>query len=288
MTQATQLKLDHNSDAQDGTYLSDQMVMRSFDYRKTEDNPPRSFSPVAATWTPGTRYCDQPMSWQSRMFGAGGTALIFALILGAALFTWRTVAHVAATSTERLVVVNLAPLAAPPEPVQEVAPGPQQVERQEQRRPEPKPDILVPAPLIQLPFPSVMTSDKREPVKEVADPGPPVPETTAPKSIAAPAASRLSNDAQPNWEGQILAHLERFRRYPPRARAARQQGTAFLRFTMNREGQVLTGSIFKKSGSFDLDRAALDTLQRAQPLPAIPAGRPDIVELTIPVEFYLR
>ncbi|WP_231923299.1 energy transducer TonB family protein [Sphingobium cloacae] len=131
-------------------------------------------------------------------------------------------------------------------------------------------------------------NEKREQEVEVVDPGPPVPETTAPKSIAAPAASRASNDAQPNWEGQILAHLERFRRYPARARAARQEGTAFLRFTMNREGQVLSATIFKKSGSFDLDRAALDTLQRAQPLPPIPAGRPDVVELTIPVEFYLR
>ena len=36
------------------------------------------------------------------------------------------------------------------------------------------------------------------------------------------------------------------------------------------------------------EQAALDTLQRAQPLPAIPADRPEVVELTIPVEFKLR
>jgi protein TonB len=56
---------------------------------------------------------------------------------------------------------------------------------------------------------------------------------------------------------------------------------------MNRAGMVLSSAIVKKSGSFDLDQAALDTLRRAQPLPAIPADRPDIAELTIPVEFYL-
>lgn len=38
----------------------------------------------------------------------------------------------------------------------------------------------------------------------------------------------------------------------------------------------------------DLNQAALDTLIRAQPLPAIPADEPDIVELTIPVAVSLR
>ncbi|EQB11104.1 energy transducer TonB family protein [Sphingobium lactosutens] len=57
---------------------------------------------------------------------------------------------------------------------------------------------------------------------------------------------------------------------------------------MNRTGMVLSSVIVKKSGSFDLDQAALDTLKRAQPLPAIPADRPDVVELTIPVEYNLR
>lgn len=289
MTQATQLKRDHDFGGHDETHFGDHLVMQSFDYRKpaAHDNDPKPYIPLPDTWVRSARYCDQPLSWQSRLFGMGGTAGVFALILGAAIFTWQTVDHINATTSERLVVMELAPLAAPPEPVHEVPPGPEQVERQKEQ-PKPEPDVVVPTPLIQLPIPSRAVNEKREQEVEVVDPGPPVPETTAPKSIAAPAASRASNDAQPNWEGQILAHLERFRRYPARARAARQEGTAFLRFTMNREGQVLSATIFKKSGSFDLDRAALDTLQRAQPLPPIPAGRPDVVELTIPVEFYLR
>jgi protein TonB len=88
-------------------------------------------------------------------------------------------------------------------------------------------------------------------------------------------------------EGLILAHLERFRRYPARACAARQQGVTHVRFKMNRAGMLLSSTIVQKSGSFDLDQAALDTLRRAQPLPTIPADRPDVVELNIPVEFEL-
>lgn len=57
---------------------------------------------------------------------------------------------------------------------------------------------------------------------------------------------------------------------------------------MNRAGMVLASAIHRGSGFYTLDQAALDALQRAQPLPAIPQNKPAIVELTIPVEFYLR
>ncbi|WP_278391361.1 TonB family protein [Sphingobium yanoikuyae] len=232
-----------------------------------------------------SRYCDQPMDWRTRMAGFGGTASIFGIVLAAALLTWQVVHPPVASTSRPLTVVNLAPLAAPPEPVREVAPGPEQVEKQE-AKPEPKRELL-PIPLIQLPTTASVKADMQRPV-EIVDPGPSVPETTAPKSIPAPTVNRLANDAKPNWEGLVLAHLEHFRRYPARARAARQQGVTIIRFTMNRAGMVLSSAIAKKSGSFDLDQAALDTLQRAQPLPAIPVDRPDVVELTIPVEFNLR
>lgn len=231
-----------------------------------------------------SRYCDQPMSWGTRLFGFAGTTSIIGLVLAAALFTWKAVYQPIRSTSQPLTVVELQPLAAPPEPVRNVAPGPEQVEKRE-AEPEPVPEPM-PMPLVQLPAPSTPAREVRKPV-EITDPGPAVPETTAPKSVAAPAARQLSNNARPDWEGLILAHLERFRRYPARARAARQQGTVTVRFKVNRAGMVLSSSIVTKSGSFDLDRAALDTLQRAQPLPAIPADRPDIVELTIPVEFYL-
>lgn len=232
-----------------------------------------------------SRYCDQPMDWRTRLFGFAGTASVIGLVLAAGLFTWKAVYQPVLATSQPLTVVDVAPLAAPPEPVKQVAPGPEQIEKQE-AKPEPKPDVLVPTPMIHVP--SANQAQKRNDPVEVTDPGLPVPETTAPKSIAAPTTSRLANDARPNWEGLILAHLERFRRYPARARAARQQGTAYVRFTMNRDGMVLSSAIVKKSGSFDLDQAALDTLQRAQPLPTIPEDRPDIVELTIPVEFRIR
>jgi len=43
---------------------------------------------------------------------------------------------------------------------------------------------------------------------------------------------------------------------------------------MNREGRVLSASIARGSGYVALDREALATLRRAEPLPRIPPDRP--------------
>lgn len=231
------------------------------------------------------RYGYAGADWRARMGGAVGAGSVYAGMLALALVTWQAVRPPMRSTSPALTAVDLAPLAAPAEPVRDVAPGPEQVERQEDT-PRPEAEPPVPAPLIQLATPQVAARKLSDPV-EIVDPGPPVPETTAPRSIAAPAAARMANNSRPNWESQVLAHLERFRRYPARARAAREQGVVYVRFTMDRAGRVLSSAVVRKSGSAALDRAALDTLARAQPLPAIPADRPEVIELTVPVEFFL-
>ncbi|MBL7598933.1 energy transducer TonB, partial [Escherichia coli] len=116
----------------------------------------------------------------------------------------------------------------------------------------------------------------------------PIPETTAPKSHPAPPASSVSSDQPVSWEAKLLAHLERHRRYPATSRARRDQGVAHVRFRMNRAGRVLEVALIRSSGIPELDRAALATIRRAQPLPAIPDDRPDPLDLSVPVEFFLR
>lgn len=270
----------------EGDLLASNIVMASyrFDQRIAEGDKD---DPTQANYVvPGhSRYCDQSMNWRTRLFGIAGTSMIAALVAGCALYTWRVVRPITVSPSAPLVV-ELRPLAAPPEPRREVATGPQQVERQEDR-PTPEPTIVAPPPMVQLPQTTSLVREVREPVEAVIDHGPSVPETTAPRTLVAPAAANLSNDAKQNWEAQLLAHLEHYRRFPSRARAARQQGTVQIRFRMNRAGSVLTASVVKGSGFTTLDQAALDTLKRAEPLPAIPQDMPDEVELTIPVEFYL-
>jgi len=172
--------------------------------------------------------------------------------------------------------------AAPPSPPQDVPPGPQQVKR-EAFKPLPPPPIPLKATL-PAPDPMIVTAPR---LSKRSDPGPAVAETTAPPALPAPPAAQATSDAKSTWEGQVLARLEKYRRFPDDARARRQQGVVHVRFRIDRPGRVLWSRIERSSGFAQLDRAALDTLRRAQPLPAIPAERPDEVELVAPVEFFI-
>lgn len=188
---------------------------------------------------------------------------------------------------ETVFEVELVRLQAPPRPPSEQPPGPTQVEAAAQQ-PVPKlpiqPRLQVAAVTdvepLQVPPPT--------PRLEAAAETPPAPETTAPPSRPAPPAALVAATAQ-TWQGRLLAHLERHKRYPAEARARRLQGVAVIRFTMDRQGRVLSAAMERSSGHAALDREALALLQRAQPLPQPPAATPgERITLTVPVEFFTR
>lgn len=53
---------------------------------------------------------------------------------------------------------------------------------------------------------------------------------------------------------------------------SRYRGTAVVRFRVDTDGQLLSREILKSSGSKRLDRAALDSIERAAPFPPFPEG----------------
>ncbi|AJA11192.1 hypothetical protein SKP52_21690 [Sphingopyxis fribergensis] len=243
-----------------------------------EQGPPTQVE--GAQPDPISRYSDQPMDWRTRFVGLSGTTAVFLLVAAATLLTWQLARP---TVVPKPLAVNLLPLAAPTEPTQDVPEGPRQIEQEQQSQEREEQPVL---PEIMNPRVSPVT--RPTPPKEQSRAADPVPETTAPKSLAAPPADQASSNSEATWEALLLAHLERYRRYPAAARARREQGVAHVRFRMTRDGQVLSSEIIRSSGSSALDRAALDTLRRAQPLPAVPATRPAPLELAVPVEFFLN
>ena len=87
----------------------------------------------------------------------------------------------------------------------------------------------------------------------------------------------------------MLAHLERHKRYPRQARLRHQEGTATVRFTIDRDGNVARVALVASSGQAALDEETLALLERASPLPPPPpeAGAPPLT-LAVPVQFNLR
>lgn len=173
------------------------------------------------------------------------------------------------------------------------------------------------APLPDAKAPDWRMVEERLAPKPVETPRP-VEETTAPKEVrraearpaapsAAAAPARPAASATPgragnrgnietggaalmsSYQAQVLAHLQRFRAYPPEARSSGITGVAAVRFALGRDGQVLSVSLARGSGASVLDEAALVMVRRASPFPPFPPGlNRTRMDLAAPVRFDLR
>lgn len=228
-----------------------------------------------------SRYCDQPMALDTRLAGIGGVGAIATIIVCGLLFSWTVFRE--AKPASHLSVFNVAPPAAPPQPVSKTPPGPKRVQKDQAQTNSDRP--VVPPVQIQLPGEALPLMP---PAKPVPDPGPPVKEVTQPEPKPEPPAPQQSN-ARPTWEGLVLGALGKVRRYPRDAALRHQQGVPYIRFTMDRQGKVLSVALDRSSGIRALDLEALALPKRAQPLPKPPEDvKGDVIELAVPVEFFLR
>ncbi|MDE1168674.1 MAG: TonB family protein [Pseudomonas sp.] len=179
------------------------------------------------------------------------------------------------------MVVEMAPLPepAPPPPPKVVQPPQPPAPVEEPPLPKlveaPKPTIAVPKP--------VKPKAKPQPPKPEKKPEPPqekppaeqtvdTPPTNAPpvKSAAPQPSVATNSNALPTWQSDLLRHLAKFKKYPDDARRRGMQGVNRLRFVVDGEGKVLSYSLAGGSGSASLDRATLEMIRRAQPLPPPP------------------
>ena len=174
------------------------------------------------------------------------------------------------------MMVELAPLPAPaPPPPPKAAPKPP-APVEEPPLPKlveaPKPKIAIPKP----PKPQPPKPEKKpEPPKDLPPAKEEVvdtpPSNTPPQKSAAPARSVAANSkALPTWQSDLLRHLAKYKRYPEDARRRGLQGINRLRFVVDADGKVLAFSLAGGSGSAALDRATLEMIRRAQPVPRPP------------------
>jgi len=229
---------------------------------------------------------------------AGSLAFVLAVhavLIGGALW-WQQRAPVLLSDTPvEAVMVELAPVPeAPAAPPKEIPPGPLQ---QEQHRPEPTPVPKVDLP----PADSLDAQDvlRREtPREEEPTDQHNVDRTLAPPDVSARPSERYAatqtvagrqGSAAVTWQGLLLGHLEQYRRYPRQAERLRQQGVAYVRFSVDRQGNASNIRLGQSSGHPLLDEEALATVRRASPLPPPPAEiTGDPVEVMVPVTFFLR
>jgi protein TonB len=213
------------------------------------------------------------------------------------------------------IIIDLAPLPVAPASPADVAAGPEMVEAAPP--PEPRVESVPPEPILEPPPPMVeplvaLPEPPKEPppppqvkeelrpkqpeVKRVEQQNPAPRTTAAPRSErasagrpAAPSPGSVSGAAMASWRDQVVAQLQRAKRYPSGAEARRAEGVVTLSFSLSRGGAVLSRSIARSSGNSELDQEVLAMVMRAQPFPQFPPGMNQAsVQLSVPVRFSLR
>ena len=199
----------------------------------------------------------------------------------------------------------------PPEPVVEPPPVEPPPEPTPQPVVQPEPEIKIPE-LPQLPDAAAVlappppppparpkTVERKPPPKKVVErrkpidqDKPPAERTTAPPraqaqaapTAAAPAegAASVSAASRASWRGTLLAHLNRYKRFPGGA----NPGTVQVAFSIDRSGRVLSARLVGGSGDAILDEEAVAMIRRASPVPAPPEGLGGgSIALSVPVKF---
>ncbi|MGA8936693.1 MAG: energy transducer TonB [Pseudolabrys sp.] len=201
-----------------------------------------------------------------------------------------------------VITIELAALPVAPETTpNEIPPGPQQQDTE----PAPQPDKplekkleLPPDPkagplqaIVPPPKAVEKPREKKPKQKHASLASAPSSADTKSERAAAPTAGANSQNpnALPNWKSQLVAQLERSKRYPPEAQSRGEQGVAQLAFSVDRSGGVHNARITRSSGSSLLDQATLALVARAAPLPPPP---PEItgsqIPISVPIHYNMR
>jgi periplasmic protein TonB len=150
--------------------------------------------------------------------------------------------------------------------------------------PEEQPKPIEPEAELALPMPEPPRPLEEE--KPAAQPSVAAVATTTPTVAGAEVEQSAPRS---RWESLLVAHIERFKRYPAEARSRGEQGIVQVFFTIDREGWVRASRVLKSSGYSELDNEVLSMLVRAQPMPK-PPGQVSGTEMSfaVPVHFTIR
>ena len=112
-------------------------------------------------------------------------------------------------------------------------------------------------------------------------------ESVAAEATAPPVHVEKARRERATWQKQLMAHLDRHKRYPPDRLTKGAEIT--VSFQLDRRGHVLSASIVKGSGDAAFDAAALSMIHRSDPVPPPPPRIADEgLSFTLPVIFKVK
>lgn len=199
----------------------------------------------------------------------------------------QAVAAVPPASEQPIAAPDVPPAAAPDVPVVHAVEPPPPAKPV--AKPLPKPVAKLPRPVYQPPAepaPNVASYTPPPPVYARPMP-PPVYARPAPQPAYAPPPQPVyarpaptmaalpppapRPDLAANYRAMLSMWFESHKRYPDSARTNSEQGSAVVRFVVDRSGRIVTYGLLRSTGYADLDSAIAEMLRSAQ-LPPFPAG----------------
>ena len=174
----------------------------------------------------------------------------------------------------------------------------QKVEEKVESKPveEPPPEVK-PAPNPEIAIQPRPPQEVKQETPRRLEPRSPAPATSAPQAVPeqtaaipmAPTQGQIklrNSQAAATWRNQIVAAIERNKRFPETAARRGESGTAQVFFSLDRQGRVINSRIVRSAGAAVLDDEALALLHRAEPFPPPPPEYPgDSVNLILPLRF---
>lgn len=94
-----------------------------------------------------------------------------------------------------------------------------------------------------------------------------------------------------SWQGLIKRHINKFKKYPQKARRMGKEGIVTISVSIDKNGNVLSASIKKSSEFADLDEAGLELFKKASPIPAPPSeiiGMNSQMTFNMPINYNLK
>jgi protein TonB len=97
------------------------------------------------------------------------------------------------------------------------------------------------------------------------------------------------SDVIQDYLQQIAQAIDTTKRYPKQARRKGWEGTVRIELQITSSGEVVRMTVIEPSSYKILDKAALDTFERAQPFAPFPEGlKEDTIVVRIPLNFTLK
>jgi protein TonB len=178
----------------------------------------------------------------------------------------------------RSVAAPVDPLPPPPPPPPPPQPKP---------APKPRPIVAKSPPALPKAPQEVTPVTQSAPEPIAAPPSVAPPQATEAASVASAAAVAPSLDS--DYTSKLSAWLLRHRPDGARTMRGQRQGQGMVRFTLNRAGKLLSKTLLQSTGNDALDRAILEMVDRASPMPAFPPSYPgDEFTFDFPIQFQLR